>query len=564
MRLRVFAGLIAVLGAACATAPEWRRAPHDRPFQAAPAPKPHRMPEPTRASEWWTVISYAGAGPISRGVNPGYWVERLLDPPAALDVNAFGQVLDSTWFTNRLALDPRLSPARIARGPNRAAGPADGPLLVLGGKAEGATPGLLVQDTRGARYLVKFDPPAFPELASGAEIIATKVLWAAGYHVPENYVVRFELSRLALSPDATTSGRYGATIPLTEQMVRDLVALVNPYPDGTIRALFSRIIDGEPLGPFSYRGTRPDDPNDTVPHERRRSLRGLRLFSAWLNNVDTRDANSLDVFVPAEDAPQLGFVKHYLLDFGDALGSAGTSPKYPGEGYEGLLDWPLVMQSLGTLGLRYRYWLPIRRAPHRAVGIFEAQVFEPERWRPHLPNPAFDSAGTLDDYWAASIIARFDVEDLVAIVRAAEYSDRAAEAWVLRVLLQRQYRILEWVFSKVLPLDALRILDGYRVHLEDLAVRAALLEPGQVGYRYRLVWHRPEGPVEVITGENFLPQADLQPAIASLDPEALAASPFFTLEWSRPLPTPDLPPVKVHLRHLPEGLLAVGVEREAR
>jgi len=46
------------------------------------------------------------------------------------------------------------------------------------------------------------------------------------------------------------------------------------------------------VGPFSYRETRSDDPNDTIPHQDRRVLRGLGVFAAWLNHHDTRSINT--------------------------------------------------------------------------------------------------------------------------------------------------------------------------------------------------------------------------------------------------------------------------------
>ncbi|MCA9548416.1 MAG: hypothetical protein KC933_00175 [Myxococcales bacterium] len=561
MRRAAFVPLLLATGCA---APAWRTAPHDVPYQRVPQPRLHEPPRVAEVVEGWSTLEESTVRPLAETVNPGYWVERELLGVPALDVNTFGQVPDSPWFENRLGPSD-LDPATIARGPNQSQGPAPGPLVVLGGKLEGATPGLVVEDGRGDRYVVKFDPPAFPNLASGAELIATKVLWAAGYHVPENYVVRFDLNRLALSPQAETAGKYGRRIPLTRERLVDLIALVNPYPDGTIRALFSKIIPGRALGPFSYGGLRADDPNDVIPHQRRRSLRGLWLFSAWLNNVDTRDANSYDAFIADPAQPERGYVKHYLLDFGDALGSAGVGPKYLGEGYEGLIDWPQIFKSLITAGLWYRYWLPLQRSPYGEVGVFEAQVFDPERWRPTLPNPAFDQAELLDTYWAASIIARFDVDDLMAVVKEARYRRPGASAWMLRVLLQRQYTLLSWIFGRVLPLDRPTLEGGHRLTLEDLAVRAALLAPEQVGYDYRVVWHGPDGDVDLRAGQIDSPSLDLTEVVERLRAEAgarLSAAPFISVTWRRPLPTPEIPSMQVHLRILSDGLLLVGLDRE--
>ena len=65
----------------------------------------------------------------------------------------------------------------------------------------------------------------------------------------------------------------------------------------TYRVIAGRLLSGKVIGNFRYDGTRPDDPNDIVPHEHRRELRALRVFGAWTNLTDLKAGNTLDTLV---------------------------------------------------------------------------------------------------------------------------------------------------------------------------------------------------------------------------------------------------------------------------
>src|SRR5262249_16480965 len=154
-------------------------------------------------------------------------------------------------------------------------------------------------------YLIKLDPLDAPELNSAAELIGTKLFWAMGYHVPENYIVEFDRNALKFDEKATYRDAVGKRHKLTARVMHHLLHGAARKPDGKHRALASKIIGGEVVGPIRYWGTRADDPNDVIPHEQRRDLRGLRVLAAWLNDTDSRAANTLATWV-ADGG------KHYL------------------------------------------------------------------------------------------------------------------------------------------------------------------------------------------------------------------------------------------------------------
>lgn len=537
-------------------------------YQSEPRPTEHDKPEPIAATDWVPTFWNSSFGQISRALSPATYVKRYTGGPRALDVNAFGKVPDSTWFQNRITRR-KLSVAEIQRGPNLDPPPATEHLIVERGTTGGVTPGFYVVDARGQAWVIKFDHPGFPGLSSGAEVVATKLLYAAGYHVPQNHVANIDIKALKLGKHATTRDDYNRTVPFTRVALDEALDQLNPSPSGQLRAMFSRVLPGSPLGPFSLRGIRPDDPNDTIPHERRRSLRGLWLFYAWLNNTDAKYTNSLDVFI--ETDRDQGHIEHYLIDFGTSLGATPEGPKAIKEGYEYRLDWPEVAQRAVTLGIQYPYWSTVKRAPQRSVGTFEGEVFDPARWHPVWANVAFDAADRLDTFWAGSILAHFGPLEIAAAVSAGEYNEPGAAEVIAAILVQRRDKLLRFAFSGLTPLDDPTLSSNQELELTDLEVLAGLESPKNVEYRWVATWHGPGGKSLGISAKTTpRPALQLAPLLAWVQRQPAVASkleefPFFTITWQRRR-TPEAnfgPSLETHLRLLADGTpIVVGVDRD--
>jgi hypothetical protein len=411
----------------------------------------------------------------------------------------------------------------IRRGPDRIAGPdTTGRWTITRAKTEGVTPGFFVKDAAGETFVLKFDPVAYPELATGAEMVSTKFFHAAGYNVPENYLVTFAPSRLAIKEGITFEDRFGTKQPFTREVLNTVLSKVAHRPDGTIRAIASRFLPGKPMGPFSYHGRRKDDPNDYIPHQHRRELRGLKIFAELVNHFDTKDHNSLDILIN-EDGHS--YLRHYLIDFGSTLGSDGDEPKSEYKGYAYVFDLEQAVVSLATLGLRKWSWEDAADSEIPAsLGYFESKRFDPPGWKPLHANPAFDNMTHTDAYWAARILAAFTEADIRACVDAAEYSDRAASDYLARTLMERRRKIIDYYYGKVNPLDEFELAAtnvGLSLTFVDRWVVDGCGPESAVEHRYRVGHQRDEwGGYQPLPGHAITIDAE---TLARVNEVALAA-----------------------------------------
>jgi hypothetical protein len=290
--------------------------------------------------------------------------------------------------------------------------------------------------------------------------------------VPEYYIVHFREEQLELGDDVELRDSLGQSRKMTRRDVTELLVKAPRDKDGRWRGIASRYLAGKPLGPFHYYGVRADDPNDIVPHEHRRDLRGLRVLCAWLNHDDSRAVNSLDMLVEEEGRK---FIRHHLIDFGSTLGSATNGPNTPRNGYEYIFDAGTTAKQFFTLGLWVPKWAKKKYPGIPSAGSFESEVFDPVRWVPEYPNPAFSNALPDDLFWGAKLVMAFTDEEIRAIVKVAEFPDPGAEEYVAKTLIERRDKIGRAFFGQVLPLDRFSVRDGELV-FEDLGVNYGFVD----------------------------------------------------------------------------------------
>ena len=403
----------------------------------------------------------------------------------AMNVNTVDEVPDSSWFTNRIGRRS-MTVAEVVKGPDQLERVSLDGWVVSGGKGSGLQPGFRMSDPAGQIYQIEVDPPSNPELASGAEVIGTAFYYAIGYHVVEVYLAEIDRAALVISEQATIrdplNGRRRRMKNYDLDNVFDRAARL---PNGRYRVIVSRFAPGRPAGNFRYYGTRPDDPNDIVPHEHRRELRGARVFGAWLNHDDSRGINSLDM---VETDNGKASVRHYMFDFGSILGSSTVAAQRPRAGNEYIFEQKPGWLTLATLGLYTRPWMHIDYPDvPRSVGRFEADEFDPLKWKPEYPNSAFDNMRPDDAFWAARIVSGFTDEMIRGIVQKAQYSDPRASDFMTQALITRRDKVLATWLNQVCPVIDLALTPDGTVTFANASVAArAAVAPES----YQLQWFR--------------------------------------------------------------------------
>jgi hypothetical protein len=470
----------------------------------------------------------------------------------AADVNTIDEVPDSSWYTNRA-----VTPEQILRGVDEDTGPAAGQWQVSH-KTNGASAGFTITDPKDRKYFLKFDPPGNPELGTGAEAVVTRLFYALGYNVPQSNIIRVRRQDLSIGKNVTIKLPGGRRRPMRQSDLDDELRDAHRDPDGSYRAVAGSAVSAVPdalLEGFRYEGTRPDDPNDVIPHEDRRELRGLRVFAAWVNHTDAKAINSMDARV-REGGKEV--VHHYLIDFNATLGSAGIGLRERRDGYEYLAEPGRAAANLPTLGFHPRRWMLIDYPRYRGIGRFEAADFRPEEWRPRVPNPAFIRSRPDDLFWAARKLAALREDVIRAAVKAGRYSDPKAEKYLGDALIERRNRIARAWLTTVNPIvdPELGTTGWLTFHNAAVDLAGASRPSG-----YKAVWHRfdnASGEVTRITettgtAERIRVPDGLPDAMGSFIRVDVAAAGAPDRSWEKP--------VHLYFKRAAQGWKLVGLYR---
>jgi hypothetical protein len=470
----------------------------------------------------------------------------------AENVNTIDEVPDSSWFTNRIGRRA-LTVDELVRGPNVGSPPDPSRWVIVREKTSGGHAGITAKDAKGGTWFLEFDPPANPEAATAAVVMATKFFWAFGYNQVESFLTTFDPKRMAIHPEATFRRPNGKRTPITRSDINELLEHAARRPDGTYRVVAGRLIPGRIIGNFRYQGTRPDDPNDLVPHEHRRELRGLFVFGAWTNMTDFKAKNTIDT-VLTENGHAV--VKHYLQDVGSTFGMANEQYQWD-NGWEHFYDGGIVAKRLASFGFALSPWATARFTKGPAIGKFEGDRFDPRTWKTHTPNAASIEMRDDDAFWAARRVAAFSNDMIRAIVHTGEFSDAAAEKAIGDIMIKRRDKILRTYLPAVNPIVTPR-LENSRLSFQNAAVAADVAKAPDV---YRASWFH----FDNATGESRSLSETTSATTTIEAPLGLPAAPgsFILVEisadskeykaWQRP--------VRTYFRLNADGWKLVGVER---
>ena len=322
-------------------------------------------------------------------------------------------------------------------------------------------------------------------MSTGTEVAASRLVWALGYHTVEYHITQLAMDNLLVADTARVTYPGAKERKMRQEDLQWLRGRSKPDPDGTFRVIVSKAAPGRPVGRILYHGTRSDDPNDLVPHENRRELRGWRVFAAWLNHVDAKSIQSLDALVKDGDK---SYVRHYMLDFSSTMGAGSIYPRDYFEGYEPVIEpFGEIGKRMVSLGFRIPRWRTVDYDGTPAIGRVpvDHSDWDPDLWTSRFPNAAFLRAREDDKFWAATKLTAMTKEMIAAALREGQFGDEKGVAILQKFLEDRRQIILQKYLNAINPVVNPAMDASGALTFENAAVQAGV---GKAPAQYKVEW----------------------------------------------------------------------------
>jgi hypothetical protein len=254
------------------------------------------------------------------------------------------------------------------------------------------------------------------------------------------------------------------------------------------------------------------------------------------------------------------FVRHNLIDFGSALGSGGVAPAEYWAGSQYLIQPGDTGRQMIGFGFSFPRWHTERFYESRSIGRLQADNtrFNPDLWRPRVPNQAFLHARADDKFWAAQKLVALTTDLLRAAVPAGALWDAPAEEFLVRALAERRDAIARNYLTAINPIaDPVIDPDG-RLTFRNAAVDGDFARAPE---SYRAIW----SAYDNTTGETTR-IADATSRTTRFDaPAGLPSAPRAFIQVELSAMTAQHPswaqPVRAYFRHLDGAWKLVGFER---
>jgi hypothetical protein len=227
-------------------------------------------------------------------------------------------------------------------------------------------------------------------------------------------------------------------------------------------------------------------------------------------------------------------------------------------GWEHFYEAGPSRRRLFTFGFGLSPWQTVPYVEYPSIGRFEGKAFDPRTWKPQTPTTAYMELRADDAFWGARRVMAFNDALIRAAVRTAQFSDPAAEAHLVEVLIQRRYTIGRVYLTAINPVVNPRLDASGALTFDNAAVAAGFAQPPS---EYRAAWSRFDnttGAVQAIgdtrsaTTRHNTP-GSLPSAVGSFVEIDISAESAAHPSWRQP--------VKTYFRRLSDGWKLVGLER---